>query len=70
VLLKTLRIIIGFVLVCAAVPILIQGGLSRYARFGVPSHANWPMIVTGLALTAVGLTCIRPDWWRKFTKAV
>jgi hypothetical protein len=70
VLLKILRMIIGPVLVCAAVPVLNQGGLSRYARFGVPSHADWPMIVTGLSITVLGLTCIRPEWRRIFTRAV
>jgi hypothetical protein len=44
---------------------LIQGGLSRY---GGP--ADWPMIAIGLAMMAVGVTFIRPDWCRKLTRAV
>jgi hypothetical protein len=35
-----LRIAAGFLLVLAATPFLIQGGLSRYARYGTPAHPD------------------------------
>jgi hypothetical protein len=46
--LKVLRIAIGILLALSAGPFLIQGGLSRYAAFGVPSHPDPRMLVIGL----------------------
>ena len=61
---KILRIAIGTLLVCIGSSFLIEGGLSRYAKFGMPPHADWRYIAIGLALLAVGGFAIRPFWWR------
>jgi hypothetical protein len=58
--LKILRIVIGILLALAAGPFLIQGGLSRYAAFGVPAHPDSRMLVIGLILLAAAAFLIRP----------
>jgi hypothetical protein len=63
-LLKIIRIVIGVALMLSATAFLIQGGFSRYARFGVPPHADWRLIAIGLCMMAVGAFLFRPFWWR------
>jgi hypothetical protein len=63
ILLRFLRIILGGFLVLSAIPALIQGGLSRYARIGIPAHPDWKWITVALVMLAVGLLLIRPFPW-------
>ncbi len=60
-----LRILAGFALMLAAIPLLIQGGLSRYAKYRMPAHPDWRYLAIGLAMAAAGAFVIRPFWWRQ-----
>jgi hypothetical protein len=62
---KFVRIGLGIVLALISTPFLIQGGLSRYAKFGVPPAPNWIVIFTGLVILAIGLLLIRPLPWTR-----
>ena len=59
-----LRMVAGFVLVLMATPFLIQGGLSRYAKYGMPAHADWRYLGVAVVMLAAGTFLIRPFWWR------
>lgn len=63
ILLRFLRIIFGGFLVLSAIPALIHGGLSRYARIGIRAHPDWKWMVVALVLMAIGLVLIRPLPW-------
>ena len=53
--LKTLRITAGVALMLSASGFLIQGGLSRYAQYGIPPTPDWKWIAVGLVMLALGL---------------
>jgi hypothetical protein len=57
---KLLRIGLGILLVLSSTGFLIQGGLSRYAKFGIPPAADWKVLSIGLMMVAIGLLLIRP----------
>lgn len=63
-----IRIAAGLVIALTAMPFLIQGGLSRYAKYGIPAHADWRYIAIGLGMVALGTFLIRPFWWRHISK--
>jgi uncharacterized membrane protein HdeD (DUF308 family) len=54
-----LRVGLGIVLALISTAFLIQGGLSRYAKFGTPPAPDWIVIFTGLVILAIGLLLIR-----------
>jgi hypothetical protein len=60
---KILRVAIGIGLMLTATALSIQGGLSRYARYGIPLHVDWRMIAVGLILLSAGGFVIRPDYF-------
>jgi len=64
---KVLRLIAGFALICSATAFLIEGGLSRYGRVGIPAHPDWRLIAIGLAMAGAGGVLIRPikSWGRR-----
>jgi hypothetical protein len=66
--LRILRGGIGIVLMLIATAFLIDGGLSRYAKYGIPPHADWRLIAIGLAIGAIGGFLIRPFWWRRLSR--
>jgi hypothetical protein len=47
-----------------AVPLLIQGGFSRYAKYGTPAHADWRSLGLAFVMLGVGSFLIRPYWWK------
>ena len=61
--LKVLRTIAGFALMLSASGVLIQGGLSRYAKYGMPPHADWRIIAFGLLLLGAGAFLVRPSFF-------
>ena len=61
--LSVLRGIAGFALMLSAGGVLIQGGLSRYAKYGMPAHADWRIIAFGLVLLSLGAFLVRPDFF-------
>ncbi len=58
--LKILRSVAGAVIMLSAVPFLIQGGLSRYAKYGIPRTPDWRLLLVGLVMMAIGGVLIRP----------
>lgn len=66
--LKLLRIAVGYLLMGVATAFLIQGGFSRYARNGVPPHADWRYLAMGVATLGIGSFLIRPFWWRYLSR--
>jgi len=66
--LKILRFVVGLALMLSASGLLIQGGFSRYAKYGIPPHANWRLIAAGLLMLAIGAFLIRPFWWRHLSR--
>ena len=64
VLLALLRIAAGLLLTLMAVPMLIQGGFSRYAEYGMPAHPDWRYVALGFVLLGAGSFLVRPYWWR------
>jgi len=61
--LKLVRISLGVLLSLSATGFLVQGGLSRYARFGMPPEPHWRWIAIGLIMLGVGAILIRPLPW-------
>jgi hypothetical protein len=61
--LKFLRCTAGALIVLSAVPFLIQGGLSRYAKYGIPRTPDWRLMLVGLVMVAIGGVLIRPFAW-------
>jgi hypothetical protein len=61
--LKALRWVAGFALMLSASGVLIQGGLSRYAKYGMPPHADWGIITFGLLLLGAGAFLVRPSFF-------
>ena len=63
---KVIRIAAGIALVLSSTSFLIEGGLSRYARFGIPAHSDWRLITVGLLLAGAGGYLLRPikKWGR------
>jgi hypothetical protein len=61
--LKVLRPVAGFALMLSASGVLVQGGLSRYAKYGMPPHADWRMIAFGLVLLSAGAFLVRPGFF-------
>jgi hypothetical protein len=57
---KVLRSVVGAALILSASGVLIEGGLSRYAKYGIPPHANWGIIAFGLILLSTGAFLLRP----------
>jgi hypothetical protein len=62
---KVMRIGFGLLLALSSTGFLIQGGLSRYAKSGMPPAADWKVIFTGLVMLTVGLILIRPLPWTR-----
>ncbi len=62
---KFVRIGTGILLALISTAFLIQGGLSRYAKFGTPPAPDWRVIFTGLVMLAIGLLLIRPLPWTR-----
>lgn len=58
--LRALRYVIGSALMLSASGVLIEGGLSRYAKYGMPPHADWRIIAFGLILLSAGAFLLRP----------
>ncbi len=58
--LKVLRSVAGFALMLSATGFMIEGGVSRYAQYGVPPHADWRIIGVGLILFGAGAFLLRP----------
>src|SRR5262249_62089680 len=58
-----LRGAIGIGLMLTATGFLIQGGFSRYAKYGIPSHTDWRMIALGLIFLFAGGFLIRPGYF-------
>jgi hypothetical protein len=63
--LKVLRSVVGFALMLSAGGVLVQGGLSRYAKYGMPPHADWRIIAFGLVLLGVGALLVRPSFFNR-----
>ena len=63
--LKIIRLVLGMVLTMISIAFLIQGGLSRYAKLGIPPAPDWKLIGLGVAMLAGGLILIRPLPWRR-----
>jgi|GEM_PF-4061786 len=61
--LKVLRSVVGFALMLSAAGVLVQGGFSRYAKYGLPPHADWRIIVFGLVLLSAGAFLVRPGFF-------
>ena len=61
--LKILRVVIGIGLMLTAAGFLIQGGFSRYAKYGIPPHTDWRMIALGLIFLFAGGFLIRPGYF-------
>lgn len=61
--LKIVRILIDLLLLFSATGVLIQGGLSRYARYGLPPQTDWRLILFGLLLAAAGGFLVRPGYF-------
>jgi hypothetical protein len=62
--LTILRIAAGAALALMAVPLLVQGGFSRYAKYATPAHADWRSLGLAFVMLGVGSFLIRPYWWR------
>jgi hypothetical protein len=62
---RLLRIGLGILLALSSIGFLIQGGLSRYAKLGIPPTADWKVMSVGLTLLAIGLFLIRPLPWTR-----
>jgi len=58
--LKVLRSVVGAALMLSAGGVLIEGGLSRYAKYGIPPHTDWGIIAFGLILLGTGAFLFRP----------
>ncbi len=61
--LKVFRTVAGFALMLSASGVLVQGGLSRYAKYGMPPHADWWIIAFGLVLLGAGAFLVRPSFF-------
>jgi hypothetical protein len=61
--LKIARITVGLLLAFISISFLIQGGFSRYARYGVPPHADPAFIAVGLITLTIGLFLLRPSFF-------
>jgi hypothetical protein len=66
--LKVLRIALGFVFVLTAGTFFVEGGFSRYAQFGMPAHADWRFITLGFVAAFIGAFLVRPFWWRHLSR--
>lgn len=62
---KLLRIGLGILLALSSIGFLIQGGLSRYAKLGIPPTPDWKVMSMGLIMLAIGLHLIRPLPWTR-----
>lgn len=45
--------------------VLIEGGLSRYAAYGLPPHANWKAVAFGLVMLGTGAALFRPAFFMR-----
>ena len=61
--LRVLRSVAGFALMLSATGVLVEGGLSRYAKYGMPPHADWRIIAFGLVLLSAGAFLVRPGFF-------
>jgi hypothetical protein len=61
---KIVRMLIGLFVMASAAPFLIQGGLSRYAKYGIPANSEWRYLVIGLLVLAIGAVIFRPLPWK------
>ena len=50
-----LRRVLGVLLALAAIPFLIEAGLSRMARLGIPAHPNPWMLLPAFALLGAAI---------------
>ena len=66
--LKVLRLIAGIALLCMASGFLIEGGLSRYARFGIPTRPSWGLIAIGVLMAGAGAALVRPGILKRGTQ--
>ena len=62
-LLKIFRVLLGLLIMASAAPFLIQGGLSRYAKYGIPPSPNWRYLGIGLIILAIGGLILRRLPW-------
>ena len=58
-----MRMAIGLLIMASAAPFLIQGGLSRYAKYGIPQNPDWRYLVIGLIVLLLGAIIFRPLPW-------
>ena len=56
--LKIVRSVLGGAIVLSSTPLLIQGGLSRYAKYGIPPTPDWRLIILGIGMMTVGITIL------------
>jgi hypothetical protein len=61
--LKLLRSVLGILLMLCSGAVLVDGGFSRYAKYGIPPHTNWSIIAFGLILLSSGAFLLRPTWF-------
>jgi hypothetical protein len=67
--LKIARITMGLLLALISMSFLIQGGFSRYAKYGIPRHANPALIAVGLIALTIGLFLLRSSFFlRRHTR--
>ena len=61
--LRVLRLFSGFALMLSGSAVLVEGGLSRYAKYGMPPHADWRIIAFGVILIGSGAFLFRPKFF-------
>jgi len=61
--LKIARITTGLLLAFISVSFLIQGGFSRYGKYGIPPHPDPALIAVGLIALTIGLFLLRPSFF-------
>ena len=60
---KIVRVLLSLLIMASAAPFLIEGGLSRYAKYGIRPTPNWRYFVLGLIMLAIGALILRPLPW-------
>jgi hypothetical protein len=61
--LRAFRSVLGIALMLSGSGVLVEGGLSRYAKYGIPPHADWGIMAFGLILVSAGIFLPRPGYF-------